>query len=185
MEEKKKFSAFDIINIIILGIGVVLAIIIIATPKAPFDDVASKVINIISIVATIVALISAAIYMIMRYTKKSAVLYKIFMFSFVIIFAMLTLFTMTIGSGNMLSSVIIIAILLLSVVLATARDYGKVKTFIIAGLLLIAHILLLLVGFVVNAPALLLSCILSIILTAEACIMVLAKYQDKDARGAK
>jgi len=183
MEQKKNLSVFDIINICILGIGLVLAVITIFTSKSLFNDTAVKVVNIIGSVATIIAIISAAIYMIMRYTKKSAALYKIFMYAFVIVSAMGALVTMTVGSGNMLSSILITAVLLLSVVLATAKDFGRVKTFIIAGVLLVIHIVLCFTGFGGNMR--ILPFLVSIILTAEACIMVLAKYQDKAARGAK
>lgn len=181
MEEKKGLSVFDIINICVLGVGIVLLAISLFTEKTAWEE--TRIIMIITTAAMGIALISGIIYMILRYTKKGNVLYKIFMYAFVLTLAMNALLTMTFGSGSMLISIIIIAILVLSAILATGKDLGRIKTFIIAALLLIGQIVMIVIS--IKNEVFVLADVTLFILILEACLMVFAKYRDKALRGTK
>jgi len=185
MEDKKKFSNFDMVNILVLAVGLILAVITviqyISGIKSEDSDIA--VVAIIGNIAMLVGYIAALIYMVCKYTKQVAYLYKVFMYSFVVRVILSALISMKYGSGTLWGSLLILAIVLLSMGLATAKDLGKNKTFIIAGMLLSMHILELIK--VISLGAMSIMMIPNLLFTIEACIMVLAKYSDKDARGAK
>jgi len=186
MSEKKRFSAFDIVNIVILALGLVF-VVISFFQAIPFKGITFttefKVVDILTKIVSTAALICGVLYMVARYTKKAAVLYKVFMSCFVVYNALFVLFMMTIGSGSMVGSVCIVACLLFGNVLATARDFGKIKTFVVAGLVLIANIVILIIAIKMEIFTLFMAG--NFLLAMEACVMVLAKFRDKALRHAE
>jgi len=177
--EKKKLGAFNIVNIAVLGVGLVL--LLIQMIRGTSEETPVKVLVIISDILQIIALVCGAIYMVLCYTDKAAILYKLYMYAFTGVSVLTALYTMTVGSGSMVASLLIIVILILAALLASAKDFDKVKTFIIAGLLLICQIGMIVVSC--KAGAFALSSVSTMVMILEAGIMAIAKYRGKAEKG--
>lgn len=181
MESNKKLSVLDIVNICVLGAGLVLIVVsfFIKGEDIPGFNALFTIIA----VAGAIALIAGIVYMLCRYQKKGAIAYKVFMYACVVMNAIMVLGVSTIGTQDLLLSICNVLVLILSSMLASAKDYGKIRSFIVAGLLLIVALVIFVKS--ISLGLLNLFIIALLILVLETGIMVIGKYQDKAARGTK
>ena len=179
--ENKKDSLLKIVHIILIIVGVALCIY-----GCTFDG--STVYDKTALVLKMAALVSSFVYLIKGYKKEADKCYKIFMWILGI--------TEIIGYASLLNKGIqmpffqgFISVLTFAafILIIAANDYGKVKSNIISIALVV------LTGFtalslIISFGILSLRTIISIcqfIFALTAAIMVQAKYNDKDSRGAK
>lgn len=179
--DNKKNSLLKICHLALIFVGVALCIY-----GCTFND--STFFDKTALVLKILALLSSFVYLIKGYKKDADQCYKIFMWILGI--------TEIIGYASLLNKGIqmpffqgFIAILTFAafILIIGAKDYGKIKSNIISIALVV------LTGFTalsltVTSGVGSLRTIISIcqfIFALTAAIMVIAKYNDKDSRGAK
>ena len=179
--ENKQISLLKICHLVLILAGIALCVY-----GCIFDG--STVFNKIALVAKIVALLSSLMYLIKGYKKEADKYYKIFMWALGI--------SEIIGYASLLNKGVqmsffqgFIAMLTFAafVLIVAANDYGKVKSNIISIALVVLTAFTTL-SLAVSSGITSLRTIISIchfIFALTAAIMVKAKYNDKESRGAK
>ena len=179
--ENKKNSLLKACHLILIFAGVVLCVY-----GFTFDNF--TVLDKITLVLKIAALLSSFIYLIRGYKKEADLYYKVFMW--ILGLFEIVGYTSFLNKGTILSifqGFVSILTFTAFILIIGAKDYGKVKSNIISITLVVLTAYTAL-SLMFSSEALLSSRITSIcqfILASTAAIMVLAKYNDKDSRGAK
>lgn len=190
--ENKKYLPLKIIHLIFLVVAAVLccmSLTKIGTDTSVFPDTTLRT---VTYVAEIVALFLGGLYLLFGYKKNAAVYYKAFMVILVIAQAIVC-YRQTVSTISILPSAVILNIisLIMLVVLATGKDLGKARSYLIVTILLVCRLTILTLdiiyfrgatntGFSVFSYA-----VSNVLLAGTAAFMVTGKYLDKAARGTK
>ena len=183
--KNKKYLPLRIVHYILMVSTFIVAIYpIIENPSGPF-------LTKLSYLLLIAALVLGFIYAILDYRKQDAKYYRGFMWAY-FVSSVIHLVNM-VSSSTVLAYIAflnIIAIVFITM-LTTCKDLGKQTSYIIASGLLLCRIIPLVRYFASgrfqaqNVLGVVSGSLITIMLAANAFLMVAGKYIDKDSRGAK
>ena len=194
--ENKKYLPVKIIHLILMLAAIVLCCVSltkIGSSTAFFSDTGLRT---VSYIAEIIALISGIVYLAFGYKKNAAVFYKIFMVLLVVVQAIICYRQMTGAiSASTLNAVLVAVSNIVSfamlVILATGKDLGKAKSYVVTIILLVCRLTVLILDLIVfrtmlNMAITIISFAVSdVLLAGTAAFMVTGKYLDKAERGTK
>lgn len=184
--ENKKYLPLKIGHIILIVAGIVLY----AATLLLFGQGTTALMK-TSTVLNIVALAAGFVYLSMGYKKNASVYYKTFMWLLVLseIIENTAIFSM--GTSSALNALECILALVLFVLLAGAKDYGKTKSNIIAITLVginiyaVISLISMLDQFGAMGTAVMFDQIGQLVLASTTALMVCGKYIDKTERGTR
>lgn len=183
--ENKKYLPLKIVHLLLVAAGIVLYAVWLI-----FFNEGATLAN-VSFLMNIAALVSCFIYLFKGYKKNAAIYYKIFMW--LLLASEIIEYALIFSKGidfSVFSSFVKVLTLVAFVLLAGAKDYGKVKSNIIS----IALVALTLYTVILLIPSLkhlgvfnpyMIDAFGQLILASSAALMVCGKYVDKTARGTK
>ena len=145
----------------------------------------SGVYSIIAVILQIVAYCFALNYAFSGYKKDAARWFKFFLCSFALSMLVTIISTLIHGKAPIVSIVFAVIRLICVLILATVKDLGKTKSYVLAGTSLVFALISLVSQIVNNGLHFgrLYSCLSALILSAVLFVFVAAKYRDKKARG--
>ena len=186
--ENKKYLPFRIIHYVLMIATFVLGVYNFIK-NSPADPFLTK----LSYLLLVAALVLGFVYAVLDYRKQDAKYYKGFMWAYLIssIIHLVNMFSAA-ASPVFMAFLNIIAVVL-TTMLTTCKDLGKQTSYIVAIGLLLCKIVPLIIylssgNFSDNGTNFLgvaSGSLITIMLAANAFLMVAGKYIDKDARGAK
>ena len=188
---KKSNTLLKIVNLFFLVLGCFLFVHSLFPKESRPSVFASDFVSIFDLVVGVFAYIAALFYLISGYKKDAARYYKIFMTMVLITTVITAINVMGNNKANLLTSTLIILLVVLTTIMATGKDIGKIKSYYIAIGVVFIQILLIVemivefdTSFILFRDALLYSfCKLVLFVTAG--LLVAGKYSDKDSRGAR
>ena len=183
--ENKKYLPFRIVHYVLMIATFALAFYpIIENPSGPFLAKFSYYLN-------MAALVLGFVYAVLDYRKQDAKYYKGFMWAYLIssVIHLVNMVTST-TAAVYVAFLNIIAIVFITM-LTTCKDLGKQTSYIIASGLLLCRIIPL-IRYITsgkfqgqNILGVVIGFLITIMLAANAFLMVAGKYIDKDSRGTK
>lgn len=188
--ENKKYLPIKIIHLIFMVAAIVLCCVSLTKLSADTEFFSDTGLRMVSYIAEIIALISGIVYLAYGYKKNAAVYYKFFMVILVIGQAIIC-YRQTVGTFPIMPSAAILNIisLIVLVILATGKDLGKSKSYLIVAILLACRLIALILDIIVFSGATIFSVIShaasNVLLAGAAAFMVTGKYLDKDSRNTK
>lgn len=178
--ENKNSSLLKVCHLVLMLAGAALCVY-----GFTFDSF--TILDKVTLILKIAALLSSFFYLIKGYKKEADLYYKMFMW-FLGIFEI-------VGYASFLSKGIVLSIFQGFVSILTfaafiliigAKDYGKVKSNIVSiTLIVLTAYTAISVFFTSDILSLHITSICQFVLASIAALMVIAKYNDKDSRGAK
>ena len=188
--ENKKYLPVKIVHLILMLAAIVLCCVSLTKLSADTEFFSDTGLRMVSYIAEIIALISGIVYLAYGYKKKAAVYYKFFMVILVIGQAIIC-YRQTVGTFPIMPSAAILNIisLIVLVILATGKDLGKSKSYLIVAILLACRLIALILDIIVFSGATIFSVLShaasNVLLAGAVAFMVTGKYLDKDSRGTK
>lgn len=194
--ENKKYLPIKIIHLILMVAAIILCFVSLMKTDTIAEFFSDPGLHIASYIAAIFALISGIIYLAFGYKKNAAVYYKAFMVILVVVQAIICYRQMTgaISPDAVQASFIAICNIvsfIMLVILATGKDLGKAKAYVVASILLVCRLSILILDLIVFRGmlrfviAIISFAVSDVLLAGTAFFMVTGKYLDKDARGTK
>lgn len=136
-----------------------------------------------SMVLLMAALAFGVLYTLYGYKKQAAPYYQLFMALYAFI-NLLNIVALAVGEASQPFPLLLrVDILMLTVILASAKDFGKARSYLVTGLLLLCALVLTAYSFVTGSASVWAQALGEMMLAATSLLMVLGKYADKDARG--
>ena len=184
--ENKKYLPLKIGHLILIVAGIALYVVTLFC----FNQGSTALMK-TSTVLNIVALVAGFVYLSMGYKKNAAVYYKTFMWILVVAEIIENTAIFSMGTSSVSNTLEVILALVLFVLLAGAKDYGKTKSNIIAIALVainvyaVISLFSMLDQFGAMAMGVMFDQIGQLILASTTALMVCGKYIDKTARGTK
>ena len=193
--ENKKYLPIKIVHLILMVIAIIFCCISLTKPSQHVGSSYYTALRSVSYITEIIALISGIVYLAHGYKKNAAAYYKAFMIILVVSQA-LFIYRQLIGiapqdalTSNLVAIFNIIPLIMLTI-LATGKDLGKTKSYIVVAIIFACRLGIVILDFAVkgvfNTPSTIFSFRVSdILLAATAFFMVTGKYIDKAERGTK
>lgn len=188
--ENKKYLPLKIVHLIFLALGICFYVYSFFQIENVYDNATDKIIAVFQAGTAILALISGFIYLVKGYKKNAAAYFKGYVWIILIADMFAVIVGITEATSYFCKIVWAVALILLAV-LAAGKDLGKIKSFAVAGLILLCKVILL-ITVITNHSILgvafvpvLLDMIAQIVRTITTGLMVCGKYLDKAARGTK
>lgn len=185
--EGKKYLPIKIINVLFIFAALIMSALAFVKADADYSGIAEIVHSI-----NIFTLISGFIYLVYGYRKNAAIYYKVFM-GFLMLSQGVLVVELINGKTQspIYTSIIYSIAFIATVILTTAKDFGKAMTIAIITVLALCRIAILLINLLSadtfdNTAFCQLSLdIANLLLVGTAAIMIAGKYIDKAQRGSK
>ena len=190
MEENKKLVPLMSAHCLLLAIALIASIISLFTPNQL--SLGAEPLSILCTILCTLALGTGCIYLSLGYKKSAAIFYKIYMGLMTIEAMFRVVYAMLIGIDNFWEGLLWAAPLVIIAILATAKDFGHKKTYILVAILVVLRIVFLISAIIKAnvqnmAPVLTFGVIVQaatyLILAITIGLMVAGKYMDKAQRG--
>ena len=194
--ENKKYLPIKIIHLILMVAAIVLCCVSLTKLGADTIFFSDTGLRMVSYIIEIIALISGIIYLAFGYKKNAAVYYKAFMVILVVVQAIIC-YRQMVGAispdavqASFIAICNIVSFIML-VILATGKDLGKAKSYVIAVILLVCRLSILILDLIVFRGmlrfviAIISFAVSDVLLAGTAFFMVTGKYLDKTERGTK
>lgn len=188
--ENKKYLPVKIIHLILMLAAIVLCCVSLTKIGADTKVFSDTGLRTVSYIAEIIALISGIIYLAFGYKKNATVYYKAFMVILVVVQAIIC-YRQMVGTASARVAILNIIPFITLIILATGKDLGKAKSYIIVGILLVCRLIILVLditvfNFSTNTGFSVINYAISdVLLAGTAFFMVTGKYLDKAERGTK
>lgn len=142
--------------------------------------------TVMTVICAVTAVLTAAFgfcYFMFRYKKNGALFYKLFMAAFTVTQGL----RIAAGQQHIALTLLMLAALIVTVVLATAKDLGNTKTKVCAAVLMVLTFAAAVFTYLLADENARLTYLASTtaVLSCTAALMVVGKYSDKDERGTK
>lgn len=146
----------------------------------------SSVYSTIAVVLQLIAYCFALNYAFRGYKKDAAKSYKMFLYAFILSMIATMVSVLIHGKAPMHSTVLSVIRLVCVSILAFTNDLGKTKSYLFSAITFIVAVISL-VWQISNGVQFgrLYSFLSALVLSAVLCVFVVAKYSDKESRGAK
>ena len=188
--ENKKYLPVKIVHLILMVAAIILCCVSLTKISADTRVFSDSGLRMVSYIAEIIALISGIIYLAFGYKKNAAVYYKAFMVILVIVQAIIC-YRQMVGEVSPRAAILSIIPFIMLVILATGKDLGKAKSYIIAAILLVCRLIILVLdisvfGAMLNTGfSIICFAVSDVLLAGTTFFMVTGKYLDKTERGTK
>ena len=185
--EKKKILPLQIISLILLAAGLVCYAFVSINRSTDISLRSQSVLSVLFTVSSVIALLAGVVYVLQGFKKDVAGLYKGFIWLSVASAFFGAVVCMSFGFP-VLSSFLVLADLILLTILAVGKDLGKIKTHIIAIVIVViraATVVSIITNQEMNTMTALCNTLGQLIVSVVILLLAIGKYIDKAARGTK